>query len=679
MIHVNSLTSRRFVLGAAAICAALALTTTTATAAVPSSMVLEGFLNSTGGGAAADGVYDVTFAIYNVQSGGSAAWSEGPIKVAVKNGQFNYAIGSSKPLSAATLDKLSKAWLGLKIGGDPELPRQMLRSVAYALLADTAKKVACSGCISGGALASGAVGADKVGFTFAGAKTKGGPANVALDVQCTGCVTVAELKIDKDLDLGGNALKAKAVAAATVSATTFQGDGSKLTGIKIPSGECKVAGEVVKGINPDGSLKCVKAMDPKALPPDGIDEISNFLIHNQFQNTDCIPKAVPIKDNNPIGMSSELTFGDYGLAQKLDVIIDVKNSDLKSVVIKLWDPANTEYLLWDKTSAGNSLSGVWPSKTKVLKGDLTKWVGKNPKGKWRIQVIDNKFLNNGNDGAVNKFCVNIQTLSNKKIKIQGSLIVEGDITNSKGLLNLNGAVKLGSNTPCNIANTGAIRDLNGHIQRCNGYTWSKLNGALYRYATWHSYGQWQGNWFADNRKELFGNVHPQTWGDGHGRAYQMSSTTDILRTLYQRQGPAINSSPKNATVHARTWYMYSSTDSEHSSALFRIHNTTKGNINWRPYFYMTSYHGWSERASITLNGANSWESGGSNYNSSIQNSVNLTIPANRTSTVIFIAGSTPTSGSYRTNLLAFYNNSLQLPKGLIYVDDMDWKPNGWNN
>ena len=270
MSHLKCLFNRRAALIAAAVVATTTMVATSAQAAAPSAMVVEGFLNSTGGGAAADGVYEVTFAIYNVQSGGSAAWSEGPVKVAVKGGQFSHAMGSSKALTAAMLDKLTKAWLGMKVGADPELPRQALHSVAYALIADTAKKLACSGCITSGAIAGGAIGADKVGFTFAGAKTKGGPANLALDVQCTGCVSVSELKIDKDLDLGGNALKAKAVAAATVSATTFQGDGSKLTGIKTPAGECKVAGEVVKGINPDGSLKCVKAMDPKPLPADAM-------------------------------------------------------------------------------------------------------------------------------------------------------------------------------------------------------------------------------------------------------------------------------------------------------------------------------------------------------------------------------------------------------------------------
>ncbi len=654
-----------------------------ASAAVPTSMVVEGFLNSTGGGAAADGVYDVTFAIYNVQSGGSAAWSEGPLKVAVKGGQFTHAMGASKAISAATLDKLTKAWLELKIGADPALPRQALRSVAYAVLANTAKSLACSGCVKGGSIASGTLGADKVGFTFAGAKTKGGPANVALDLQCTGCVGVSELKIDKDLDLGGNALKAKAVVAASISATTFQGDGSKLTGIKTPAGECKVAGEVVKGINPDGSLKCVKAMDPKALPADGIDEISNSLIHNQFQNSDCIAKPVLIKDNNPIGVSAELTFGDYGLSQKLDVLIDLKNSDLTSVTIKLWDPANTEYLLWDKTAKGSSLSGVWPSKTKVLKGDLTKWVGKNPKGKWRVQVIDQKFLNNGNDGAVNKFCVNIQTLSNKKIKIQGDLLVKDKLKGvDSDTITLAGGIQVGDDTaPCNASKKGTLRYNSGYIQFCNGSSWSgAMNGsrATYRWNVFDTYANGHMGWLMNNDSNIYGGIHPSQWTDGNYRAQHLSANTNLLMSLFSRKGYA----KWNAMIASEVYHMYSSTSGRVAVALFRVRNNTNSNITWKPHWKYSAYTGWSESAGVAINGSNVWNGNCGGGTCSRQESIS--IPKNRTSTVIFTSTSNTNwnwwgSLQLRATVLGFYNNALKLPSGLEFVDDLETKADNWSN
>jgi hypothetical protein len=215
------------------------------------------------------------------------------------------------------------------------------------------------------------------------------------------------------------------------------------------------------------------------------------------------------------------------------------------------------------------------------------------------------------------------------------------------------------------------------LQICDGSAWNKVGskGATYRWTVWSTHDQSAG-WHADNRAELFGGKNPQSWGDGNAYAYQMSSDSDVLRTLFVRRGPPIGTL-KNATVYANTWRNYSSTNSKHIGALFRIKNTTKNNVTWTPHWYKTSYSGWGERASIAVNGKNVWT--GSNENSSVQSSHNISIPANRTSTVIFVTASSQPSGDSRACFMAFYNNSLVLPKGLEYVDDLDTKPNGWNN
>ena len=233
---------------------------------------------------------------------------------------------------------------------------------------------------------------------------------------------VDELKIDKDLDPGGASLKAKTVAAGV-----FVGDGSKLTGIKHVAGECKTKGEVVKGIKPDGSLICIKAMDPSNLPPAAIDEVSNSLLYNQFIDVE-VGSKVAIKDHDPVGVAAVIDFPDIGVAQSLKVHVDVSNSDLKTVTLRLFDPANASYLLYDKGSKGTTLKAVYPSPNKPVSGDLTSWVGKNPKGKWRLQVIDTGFKNSGIDGALNSWKIEIQTLSNKKVRVAGNLIVDGVIT-----------------------------------------------------------------------------------------------------------------------------------------------------------------------------------------------------------------------------------------------------------
>ena len=97
---------------------------------------------------------------------------------------------------------------------------------------------------------------------------------------------------------------------------------------------------------------------------------------------------------------------------------------------------------------------------------------------------------------------------------------------------------------------------------------------------------------------MFGGVAPSNWGDNNGLASQMSADKEVLRTLFARKGYA----GKNAVIEATQWSSFSSTNSRHAAALFRIVNTTPNPINWMVDVYMTSYSGWSEMASIAVNG-----------------------------------------------------------------------------
>ena len=108
MLHAFLLSKHTLLslLAAAVVAAGATMAAPVAHAAVPGTMVVEGFLHSTGGGAVADGPYSITFAIYNVKTDGSAAWTEGAKVVTVKGGQFTHVLGSTKALTAATLDQL---------------------------------------------------------------------------------------------------------------------------------------------------------------------------------------------------------------------------------------------------------------------------------------------------------------------------------------------------------------------------------------------------------------------------------------------------------------------------------------------------------------------------------------------------------------------------------------------
>ncbi len=99
-------------------------------AQVPQTMSYQGVLTDADGNAVADGNYDLTLALYNAASGGTAQWMETQ-SVAVVNGVFNIILGSVSPLE---LPFDTAYWLGIQIGTDDELqPRTELTAVPYSL------------------------------------------------------------------------------------------------------------------------------------------------------------------------------------------------------------------------------------------------------------------------------------------------------------------------------------------------------------------------------------------------------------------------------------------------------------------------------------------------------------------------------------------------------------------
>ncbi|MBN2343192.1 MAG: hypothetical protein JXR45_16985, partial [Deltaproteobacteria bacterium] len=84
-----------------------------------------------------DGSYDVTFALYDVASGGTALWSEtrsGADAVQVESGMFTVYLGEvSDDLDFSALMNASGLWLGMTVGTDSEMNRIYLGTVPYAM------------------------------------------------------------------------------------------------------------------------------------------------------------------------------------------------------------------------------------------------------------------------------------------------------------------------------------------------------------------------------------------------------------------------------------------------------------------------------------------------------------------------------------------------------------------
>lgn len=114
----------------------LMLVVHSATAYVPQTMSYQGVLRHGDGSVVPNGLYSVTFRIYDVAVGGSEIWME-PRAVEVDDGIFNVTLGTVTPL---TIPFDTQYWLGVSIEEDPELaPRTELTSSPYAFRAQFAE------------------------------------------------------------------------------------------------------------------------------------------------------------------------------------------------------------------------------------------------------------------------------------------------------------------------------------------------------------------------------------------------------------------------------------------------------------------------------------------------------------------------------------------------------------
>ncbi|MBC8313826.1 MAG: hypothetical protein H8E33_06295, partial [Candidatus Cloacimonetes bacterium] len=84
-------------------------------------------------GTAIDGAVSITFAIYDVENGGVALWTETQNPVEVSDGLFHVLLGSETAFPADLFDE-SNRWIGINVAGDGEMtPRCRIASVPFAI------------------------------------------------------------------------------------------------------------------------------------------------------------------------------------------------------------------------------------------------------------------------------------------------------------------------------------------------------------------------------------------------------------------------------------------------------------------------------------------------------------------------------------------------------------------
>ena len=373
------------------------------------------------------------------------------------------------------------------------------------------------------------------------------------------------------------------------------------------------------------------------------------------------PEAFP--DDNVAGFTSARYISDSIDIRTMSVDLEITHPDMGEVTAVLTSPTGTAVQLVAASYAGTEdFDGNIGWDYAFAEGDLYSFYGEDTVGTWTLNIVD---LGSGNTGNLESWTMRFSEDWDGDIFVGDNVTVQETIA-VRGEMRVEYGGKLVF-TDTEGEETVSIDGQTGSIQG--------LPTAAYRWADWSTY---HGDWVMGNNADLFGGVNPSSWSGG-AYAHDMSSDKGVLSDLFRHKGYL--SSTGNSNVVSKNYSTYHTSDSSrHAAVLFRVRNTTEQDIDWSLYYYFSAYGSWSDYASLALNGQNQWTYT-SNCND-CNNNVTMSIPADRTSTVILVSSGyywTSQSNTTKWNLqLAFYNNSLLLPEGLEFVDDLDDAENGWD-
>ena len=103
------------------------------TQSVPRRISYQGLITKNDGSPTDDGSYEILFKVFETADGGEPVWSENQ-EVTVNNGIISTILGNTNPFTLIP----QEAFLELTVDGSTLSPRQVLTSVFYAVLSDTA-------------------------------------------------------------------------------------------------------------------------------------------------------------------------------------------------------------------------------------------------------------------------------------------------------------------------------------------------------------------------------------------------------------------------------------------------------------------------------------------------------------------------------------------------------------
>jgi len=434
--------------------------------------------------------------------------------------------------------------------------------------------------------------------------------------------------------------------------------------------------DLLQAVTDAGFMKPGAKVDQSNLPGNGLNEVSNGLLTNQFTDKMSSKAPVEIKDFNPVGVTDTIDFPDIGVAESFSVSVNITNSDLNGVTVNLFAPDGKKYVLYDKNGPGTVLGTSYPAPTTPKSGDLGEWIGKNPQGKWQLQVIDLAFneANAGTDGQINSWSISISNLSTKKVKVNGDLLVNGGLNlQGTGTIDLKGDLIM-RNPDGKIVfkldhKTGAVSLLNGGkfaVLDTNGKTFFQADPVagnltstmfppgstpyLYGYINDFTNGNWvyksqasYGHSIPVDDKSLHSYVDQVVYGDKLGNMHR--SMSSICR--------ANDSNCRTQQV-----------------LVAFIKNTTENEIQHSVRYRCATQAAVSNYAGLAINGNSVWNSSSNDIYS--DNNHSVTFPKNQTSVLVLKCGSyrwDQWNGYYMKSIIGFHADTMQLKAGLEFDYD----------
>jgi hypothetical protein len=196
--------------------------------AVPNQLSYQGFLVNASDSSIVNATLEMTFRLFDSETKGAELWAETHPMVTVSNGLFQVLLGSVTSFPVGIFDA-TELWLQTEVGVETLSPRKLLVSVAYSQHAQTADHAMTADWAGD---AEHALHADTAAYSpMAGAWTIDGD-DVYREIGRVGIGTTTPLT---ELDVSGS-----------VSATTYYGDGSNLTGIVgTPDDDWTISGDTI--------------------------------------------------------------------------------------------------------------------------------------------------------------------------------------------------------------------------------------------------------------------------------------------------------------------------------------------------------------------------------------------------------------------------------------------------